>query len=146
MDSQPRTAKGKYGVKAGELKGDAIALRLPASLDVQVRESAGWSSKGDNDLLRAWVEGACKDRVSGSTPPASTVGIDITAVRAAQPCPWFGLAEGCMAGIDITAVRAAANRVALQTSPKQRGAIIKAFNALVGELLASQRLVNDLTK
>jgi len=138
MDSQPRTAKGKYGVKAGELKGDAIAFRLPASLDAQVRDFAGWKSKGDNALLRAWVEGACKDRVSGS----ASSGIDFRILSKAYRNACKDRVSGSTppastAGIDIIAVRAAANRVALQTSPKQRGAIIKAFNALVAELLAN---------
>jgi hypothetical protein len=108
---QPRI-KGKFAQKETERRGDAIALRLPASLDAQVREAAGWQSGADNTALRDWVEGACKLRVNGGT---------------------FSALER---GYTPQQVRAAANRVAVRVPIKNRAAVIKAFDALIGELLS----------
>lgn len=40
MAQQPRLASGKFGSPYKEPRGDAIAMRLPASLDKLVREEA----------------------------------------------------------------------------------------------------------
>lgn len=118
MSNQPRTEKGQFGQKTTEKRGDAIALRLPASLDAQVRTAAGWQSSADNTALRDWVEGACKDRVSGATSPAPTV---------------VPSSPGCTP----EQLRAAINRVALTVQPRERGKALKLLNALMGELLAN---------
>ena len=106
MLDQPRIG-GKFAQKGTERRGGAIALRLPASLDSQVRAAAGWQSGADNAALRDWVEAACKEKVEGAV------------------------------GITPDQVRAAGNRVAVRVPIKQRAAVIKAFDALIGELLAN---------
>lgn len=108
---QPRQG-GKFAPKVTELKGDAIAFRLPLSLDVQVRKKAGWHDKSDNYLLHAWIQAACESAVA--LPPAVTVASSLTTDQ----------------------VRAAADRVARSIRPRDRAPIIKAMNALIGELLA----------
>ncbi|MBW4694652.1 MAG: hypothetical protein KME27_23120 [Lyngbya sp. HA4199-MV5] len=108
---QPRV-NGKFGQKPGaEKRGDAIALRLPVALDAQVRAAAGWQSAADNSALRDWVETALREKAEGRGQRAE--------------------------GYTPERIREAINRIALQTPPKQRGAVLKQFNALVGELLAN---------
>lgn len=109
MKDQPRTELGQFGIKATEKKGDAIALRLPASLDAEVRAAA----EAEGTALRDWVESACKDRVSGAAPTRE------------------------LGGYPIEQIRAAADRVALTIRPSERLRIQKAFKALLGELLAN---------
>lgn len=114
MVAQPR-AGGMFQSQYQERRGEAIALRLSASLDAQVRQAAGWQSKADNTALRDWVEAACKERVA----------------RAASPAP------PNESGYTPEQIRTVINRIAMQTPPKQRGAVLKQFNALMGELLAA---------
>ena len=56
MNDQPRTEKGQFGQKSTERRGDAIALRLPASLDAKVRQAAGWQSAADNISIVKAIE------------------------------------------------------------------------------------------
>ena len=112
MQQQGRDQNGKFAAKA-ELKGDAIALRLPAALDTQVRQAAGWQqpTKEDNAALREWVEAAIRERVEGRGQKAE--------------------------GYSAERIRAAANRVALATRPSDRAVVMRAFKALIGELVSS---------
>ncbi len=64
--NQPRTATGRFGQKGNEPRGAAIALRLPKSLDLQLRQAAGWQSKADNAALRRWLEAAIAEKLSRS--------------------------------------------------------------------------------
>lgn len=60
---QPRTAAGKFEQKYPEPRGEAIALRLPQSVDAELRQIVGWSSKEDNPTLKAWVEAAILEKL-----------------------------------------------------------------------------------
>ena len=61
--SQPRAATGRFVSRYVERRGSAIALRLPQSLDRQLRETVGWQSKADNRALTAWVEAAIFEKL-----------------------------------------------------------------------------------
>ncbi|MBD0334941.1 MAG: hypothetical protein ICV62_05595 [Cyanobacteria bacterium Co-bin13] len=56
--SQPRGEAGRFASMYEEKRGDAIALRLPVSLDQALRQAVGWQSKADNATLKAWIEEA----------------------------------------------------------------------------------------
>lgn len=60
---QPRAATGRFLSCYPERRGDAIALRLPQSLDRRLREVVGWHSKADNKALTAWVEAAILEKL-----------------------------------------------------------------------------------
>ena len=60
---QPRAATGQFISRYVERRGNAIALRLPQSLDHQLRETVGWHSKADNKALTAWVEAAILEKL-----------------------------------------------------------------------------------
>lgn len=60
---QPRAATGRFISCYPERRGDAIALRLPKSLDRQLRTAVGWQSKTDNKALTAWVEAAILEKL-----------------------------------------------------------------------------------
>lgn len=60
---QPRTATGRFVSCYAERRGDAIALRLPQSLDRRLRDAVGWQSKADNKALTAWVEAAIFEKL-----------------------------------------------------------------------------------
>ncbi|MEL6382461.1 MAG: hypothetical protein AAFQ89_08305 [Cyanobacteria bacterium J06626_18] len=60
---QPRAATGQFISRYVERRGSAIALRLPQSLDHQLRETVGWQSKADNKALTAWVEAAILEKL-----------------------------------------------------------------------------------
>lgn len=110
MVAQPHA--GMFQSPYEERRGDAIALRLPVSLDAQVRQAAGWQSKADNIALRDWIEGACQQRAEGRGQEAG--------------------------GYTPEQMRAAINRVALTIQPRDRGKALKLLNALMGELLAER--------
>ncbi|MGJ3250291.1 MAG: hypothetical protein ACFE0J_04025 [Elainellaceae cyanobacterium] len=61
--NQPRTETGKFESTYSERRGQAIALRLPQSLDAEVRKVVGWQSAADNAALRAWVEAAIIEKI-----------------------------------------------------------------------------------
>ncbi|MBD2259810.1 hypothetical protein [Pseudanabaena sp. FACHB-2040] len=56
--NQPRGEAGRFASMYQEKRGDAIALRLPVSLDQALRQAVGWQSKADNATLKAWIEDA----------------------------------------------------------------------------------------
>ncbi|PSN19879.1 hypothetical protein C7271_04975 [filamentous cyanobacterium CCP5] len=60
---QPRAATGRFVSCYAERRGDAIALRLPQSLDRRLRSAVGWQSKADNKALTAWVEAAISEKL-----------------------------------------------------------------------------------
>ncbi|PSB29915.1 hypothetical protein [Stenomitos frigidus] len=123
MKDQPRLSQGTFASQYKERRGAAaIALRLPVSLDAQVRAAAGWQSKEDNEALRVWVEQACRSAVSGQRSAVSQA-----AIRASS-----GKAN------DVATVRAAANRVAMTIQPRNRALVMRAFDALLGELVAGE--------
>ena len=62
-DSQPRSPRGRFSSQYKERRGETIALRLPESLDQQLREAAGWKSKDDNRALKDWVEQAIAEKL-----------------------------------------------------------------------------------
>ncbi|MEM9009216.1 MAG: hypothetical protein AAGE59_37660 [Cyanobacteria bacterium P01_F01_bin.86] len=66
---QPRTATGQFVSHYVERRGNAIALRLPQSLDHQLRETVGWQSKADNRALTAWVEAAILEKLERQQNP-----------------------------------------------------------------------------
>lgn len=68
---QPRNAKAKFQSQYKERRGDAIALRLPASLDEQVRAAAAWQDKTDNPKLKAWIEAALREKLERDEPESS---------------------------------------------------------------------------
>lgn len=61
---RPRGAAGRFVSRYVEKRGNAIALRLPQSLDSRLREAIGWRSKADNKMLTAWVEAAIQEKLS----------------------------------------------------------------------------------
>ena len=126
---QPRTEKGQFGQKpAGvERRGEAIALRLPASLDAQVRAAAGWQSAADNIVLRDWVEGACQEKVRGEGRGERGKDDPDSSHLTPHTSPSYSVAQ----------IRAAADRVAMTIQPRERLRVQKAFKALLGELLAN---------
>ena len=63
QSSQPRATKGRFASPYPERRGEAIALRLPQSLDRSLREMVGWQSKADNASLKAWVEAAILEKL-----------------------------------------------------------------------------------
>jgi len=66
---QPRTPTGQFVSGYAERRGAAIALRLPQSLDAQVRQAVGWQSKADNKALTAWIEAAILEKLQQLDPP-----------------------------------------------------------------------------
>jgi hypothetical protein len=60
---QPRATQGRFASPYAERRGEAIALRLPQSLDQSLREIVGWQSKADNSSLKAWVEAAIAEKL-----------------------------------------------------------------------------------
>lgn len=74
---QPRAATGRFTSRYVERRGSAIALRLPQSLDHQLRETVGWQSKADNRALTAWVEAAILEKLQRQQEGAPPVeGVD----------------------------------------------------------------------
>lgn len=64
MIQQPRDTKsGKFGSEYKEKRGEVIALRLPQSLDQEVRDRAGWKSAADNYKLKEYVEAAIREKL-----------------------------------------------------------------------------------
>ncbi len=61
---QPRTKKGTFESQYKERRGQPIAIRLPESLDAQLRDAVGWESSGDNPKLKQWIEEAIAARLS----------------------------------------------------------------------------------
>jgi uncharacterized protein YhjY with autotransporter beta-barrel domain len=61
--NQPRGEAGRFASMYEEKRGDAIALRLPASLDQALRQAVGWQSKADNGTLKAWIEAAIEAKL-----------------------------------------------------------------------------------
>lgn len=61
--SQPRATQGRFASPYAERRGEAIALRLPQSLDQSLREIVGWQSKADNATLKDWVEAAIAEKL-----------------------------------------------------------------------------------
>lgn len=53
---QPRGEKGMFGSAYREPRGEPIALRLPKSLDIVLRQVAG-------DQLKLWVEQAIEEKL-----------------------------------------------------------------------------------
>ncbi|MGJ3246818.1 MAG: hypothetical protein ACFE0I_12170 [Elainellaceae cyanobacterium] len=72
--NQPRAETGKFERKYPERRGQAIALRLPQSLDAEVRKVVGWQSAADNAALKAWVEAAIVEKIQRheSNPSSSS--------------------------------------------------------------------------
>jgi len=103
---------GNFAVKGPEPRGPALALRLSASVDQGLRRAVGWQNKENNPQLRDFVENAVKQALNGSAPVAS--------------------------GYDAERIRTAARRVAMTIQPRDRAKIVKAFDALLGELLAGE--------
>jgi hypothetical protein len=64
---QPRTEKGTFESQYKERRGQPIAIRLPESLDTQLREVVGWESASDNPKLKQWIEEAIAIRLSVTT-------------------------------------------------------------------------------
>lgn len=60
---QPRSASGRFISHYSERRGQAIALRLPQSLDQTLRQAVGWRSKADNPVLTAWVMAAIQEKL-----------------------------------------------------------------------------------
>ena len=60
---QPRTTKGKFTSQYQERRGQPISLRLPETLDRELREVVGWTGSADNPELKAWVEEAIAQRL-----------------------------------------------------------------------------------
>ena len=63
---QPRTKKGKFGSPYPERRGKPISIRLPESLDQQLRELVGWQSSADNPKLKQWLEEAISDKLQST--------------------------------------------------------------------------------
>jgi hypothetical protein len=61
---QPRNKKGTFESQYKEKRGQPIALRLPQSLDGQLRDAVGWKSSEDNPKLKQWIEKAIAARLS----------------------------------------------------------------------------------
>lgn len=61
--SPPRGEAGRFASMYSERRGNAIALRLPLSLDQALRQVVGWESKDDNAVLKAWVEDAIAEKL-----------------------------------------------------------------------------------
>lgn len=61
---QPRDKQGRFGQAGKEPRGEPIALRLPQSLDQQLRATVGWVSADDNPRLRAWIEQAIVEKLN----------------------------------------------------------------------------------
>ena len=70
-NKQPRNAQSKFQSQYKERRGDAIALRLPVSLDEQVRTAANWLDKTDNPKLKAWIETALREKLERDEPESS---------------------------------------------------------------------------
>lgn len=61
---QPRGSAGRFASHYSERRGDAIALRLPLSLDRGLRQQVGWQTKADNPQLKSWIEAAIAEKLS----------------------------------------------------------------------------------
>jgi hypothetical protein len=61
---QPRNKKGTFESQYKERRGQPIAIRLPESLDAQLRNAVGWKSSEDNPKLKQWIEQAIAGRLS----------------------------------------------------------------------------------
>jgi hypothetical protein len=61
---QPRNKKGTFESQYKEKRGQPIAIRLPESLDAQLRDAVGWKSSEDNPKLKQWIEEAIAARLS----------------------------------------------------------------------------------
>ncbi len=61
---QPRTKKGTFESQYKERRGQPIALRLPESLDAQLRDAVDWKTSEDNPKLKQWIEEAIAARLS----------------------------------------------------------------------------------
>ena len=68
---QPRSANAKFQSQYKERRGDAIALRLPLSVDEKVRAAANWQDKADNAKLKAWIEAALREKLERDEPETS---------------------------------------------------------------------------
>lgn len=60
---QPRTKSGVFASPYTEPRGAAISLRLPKTLDEQLRAHVCWHSVIDNPQLRAFVEAAIQEKL-----------------------------------------------------------------------------------
>lgn len=78
---QPRAATGRFISCYTERRGDAIALRLPRSLDRQLRQAVGWQSKADNKALTAWVEAAIAEKLQRQKGQGSNAPTDVADQR-----------------------------------------------------------------
>jgi hypothetical protein len=103
---------GNFSVKGPEPRGPALALRLSASVDTELRRAVGWQSKENNPQLRDFVEEAVRQALNGSAPAPGRY--------------------------DAERIRTAARRVAMTVQPRERAKIVKLFDALLGELLAGE--------
>ena len=63
---QPRTKKGKFDSPYSERRGKPISIRLPESLDQQLRELVGWQSSADNPKLKQWLEEAITEKLQST--------------------------------------------------------------------------------
>ena len=61
---QPRTKKGTFESQYKERRGQPISIRLPESLDAQLRDAVGWKSSEDNPKLKEWLEDVIAARLS----------------------------------------------------------------------------------
>lgn len=61
---QPRGSAGRFASHYSERRGEAIALRLPLSLDRALRQQVGWQAKADNPQLKRWIEAAIAEKLS----------------------------------------------------------------------------------
>jgi hypothetical protein len=61
---QPRNKKGTFESQYKEKRGQPIAIRLPESLDAQLRDTVGWKSSEDNPKLKQWIEEAISTQLS----------------------------------------------------------------------------------
>lgn len=66
---QPRAHNGRFDSHYHEPRGEAIALRLPKSLDTELRQTVGWASREDNPALKAWVEAAIAEKLHRDRQP-----------------------------------------------------------------------------
>jgi hypothetical protein len=64
MKQQPRAKTGIFASPYNEPRGEAIALRLPRTLDEQLRGTVGWLGTEDNPKLRAFIEEAVREKLA----------------------------------------------------------------------------------
>ena len=70
-NEQPRNPQSKFQSQYKERRGEAIALRLPLSVDEKVRAAANWQDKADNPKLKAWIEAAIREKLARDEPESS---------------------------------------------------------------------------